>query len=63
VVSVKARVGEKVKAGQVVLVIEAMKMQSEVHTPIAGVVKTIYVAVGDRVNPDEVLIEVRPEDS
>ncbi|MFQ5781049.1 MAG: pyruvate carboxylase subunit B, partial [Nitrospiria bacterium] len=63
VISVKARVGEKVKAGQVVLVIEAMKMQSEVHTPIAGVVKAIYVTVGDRVNPDEVLIEVRPEDS
>lgn len=61
VVSVKTRRGEKVKAGQVVLVIEAMKMQSEVHTSIDGIVKDIYVQEGDKVNPDEVLVEVRPE--
>lgn len=61
VVAIKVRVGSKVKAGQVVLVIEAMKMQSEVHTPVAGVVKAIYVKEGDRVNPDEVLVQVGSE--
>ncbi|MFQ5579686.1 MAG: sodium-extruding oxaloacetate decarboxylase subunit alpha [Nitrospiria bacterium] len=58
VVAIKVQVGDKIKAGQVVLVIEAMKMQSEVHTPLAGVVKEIYVKEGDRVNPDEVLVQV-----
>ena len=61
VVRVNVAVGEKVSQGQAVLIVEAMKMQSEVHTPITGVVKTIYVMEGDRVNPDEVLVEIRPE--
>ncbi|MDC4224247.1 MAG: sodium-extruding oxaloacetate decarboxylase subunit alpha [Candidatus Manganitrophus sp.] len=61
VVGIKVQLGEKVKAGQTVLIVEAMKMQSEVHTPIQGVVKAIHVAEGDRVNPDEVLVEIRAE--
>ena len=61
VVAVKVKEGDRVEAGAVVLVIEAMKMQSEVHTSIAGVVKAIHVSEGDRVNPDEVLVEVRPK--
>jgi len=63
VVGIKVQLGERVKAGQTVLIVEAMKMQSEVHTPIAGVVKAIHVAEGDRVNPDEVLVEIRAEGS
>ena len=61
VVRVNVAVGEKVSQGQAVLIVEAMKMQSEVHTPIAGVVKSIYAMEGDRVNPDEVLVAIRPE--
>ncbi|MFQ5543027.1 MAG: sodium-extruding oxaloacetate decarboxylase subunit alpha [Nitrospiria bacterium] len=59
VVSINVQRGDQVSAGDVVLVIEAMKMQSEVHTTIGGVVRVIHASVGDRVNPDEVLIEVR----
>jgi pyruvate carboxylase subunit B len=59
VVKVKIRVGDQVKAGETVLIIEAMKLENEVHTPIAGEVKAIYVSEGDRVNPDEVLVIVR----
>ncbi len=62
VVSVKVKRDDRVKAGEVVLVIEAMKMQSEVHTSIEGIVKEIYVSEGDKVNPDEVLVEVRPQE-
>lgn len=60
VIDIRVKLGEKVKAGGVVLIIEAMKMQSEMHTAIDGVVKAIHVSEGDRVNPDEVLVEVRP---
>jgi pyruvate carboxylase subunit B len=59
VVKVKVRIGDRVKAGETVLIIEAMKLENEVHTPIAGEVKAIHVAEGDRVNPDEVLVVVR----
>jgi len=59
VVKIKVQEGEKVEAGDTVLIIEAMKMENEIHTPISGVVKKIYVSEGDSVNPDEVLMEVR----
>ena len=61
VVRVSVSEGETVSQGQAVLIVEAMKMQSEVHTPIGGVVKKIYVVEGDRVNPDEVLVAVRKD--
>ena len=41
--------GDEVEAGQVVLVIEAMKMQNELHARRAGTVKAVYVSVGQRV--------------
>ena len=47
-----------VKAGQAVLITEAMKMETEVQAGIAGTVKAIHVAKGDRVNPGEILIEI-----
>ena len=59
VVKIKIRIGDKVEAGDTVLIVEAMKMENEVHTPVSGVVEKIYVAEGDSVNPDEVLVVVR----
>jgi pyruvate carboxylase subunit B len=58
VVDVLVAVGDAVKAGQTVLVSEAMKMETEIQAPIAGTVKAIHVGKGDRVNPGEVLIEI-----
>ncbi len=51
-------VGDEVVAGDTVLVVEAMKMENEVHTPIDGIVKEVYVKEGDAVNPDETLVVV-----
>ncbi|MCR8923828.1 sodium-extruding oxaloacetate decarboxylase subunit alpha [Dasania sp. GY-MA-18] len=58
VVEVMVQVGQQVAAGQSVLVAEAMKMETEIHANIAGTVKAIHVAKGDRVTPGEVLIEI-----
>ncbi|TAM47769.1 MAG: oxaloacetate decarboxylase subunit alpha [Gammaproteobacteria bacterium] len=58
VVDVVVKVGSKVKAGDAVLVIEAMKMENEVPAPVAGTVKAVNVAKGDSVNPDEALVEI-----
>ena len=57
--SIKVKKGDKVVAGDAVMVIEAMKMENEVHTPIDGVVYEIYVNDGDTVNPGEALIRIR----
>lgn len=50
--------GDVVTAGQPILVAEAMKMEMEIHANVAGTVKAIYVAKGDRVIPGEVLAEI-----
>ena len=58
IVDVLVKEGDVVKVGQPVLITEAMKMETEVQAPIAGTVKAVHVAKGDRVNPGEVLIEI-----
>jgi pyruvate carboxylase subunit B len=58
IVDVLVKVGDTVKAGQAVLISEAMKMETEVQAPIAGTVKAVHVAKGDRVNPGDVLVEI-----
>jgi len=63
VLEVLVKVGQKVDAGQAVLVTEAMKMETEVTAPIAGIVKAVHVVKGEPANPDEVLIEITPQES
>ena len=58
IVAINVAIGDSVKAGDTVLTVEAMKMENPVHAPESGTVKTIYVAEGDTVNPDECLIEL-----
>ncbi len=59
IVDVKVKVGDKVKAGDGVLVIEAMKMENEIQAAREGVVIGIHVKKGDSVTPDETLIEIQ----
>ena len=60
IVEVLVKAGDKVAAGQSVLVTEAMKMETEIQAPIAGTVTAVFVSKGDAVNPDEVLLEISP---
>lgn len=50
--------GDSIRSGDVLLIIEAMKMENEIHSPVDGKVEEIYVSVGDSVNPDEALIKI-----
>jgi propionyl-CoA carboxylase alpha chain len=58
VVRVEAAVGQRVAAGQLMLVIEAMKMEHQIVAPAAGVVAEIRVAPGDQVQAGDVLATV-----
>ncbi|MGE0081628.1 MAG: sodium-extruding oxaloacetate decarboxylase subunit alpha [Thiohalomonadaceae bacterium] len=58
IVDVLVQVGATVKAGDPVLVTEAMKMESEVQAPTSGKVVAVHVQKGDRVTPDEALVEI-----
>ena len=54
--------GDKVKAGDTVLILEAMKMENEICSPRDGVIKSIYVENGMAVSPQEALFELEAED-
>jgi propionyl-CoA carboxylase alpha chain len=57
VVSIPVTVGQEVKAGETVAIIEAMKMQNILKAERDGVVKTVSAAAGDPVAADDVLVE------
>lgn len=61
IVEVLVKAGQKVNAGDPVLVIEAMKMENEVQAPASGTVVGIFTTKGDAVTPDMALIEIEPE--
>ncbi|MEK6603252.1 MAG: sodium-extruding oxaloacetate decarboxylase subunit alpha [Nitrospirota bacterium] len=58
IIKVLVKQGQAVKKGDLVLIVEAMKMESQVLAPIAGTVKTLHVAEGDDVKTDETLLVV-----
>ncbi len=55
ILGVKASAGQAVKKGQVILILEAMKMENEIVAPQDGTVATINVSVGDSVEPGATL--------
>jgi propionyl-CoA carboxylase alpha chain len=57
VVSIDVAAGQEVKTGEVVAVLEAMKMQNILRAERDGVVKTVNAKSGDSVAADEVLVE------
>lgn len=56
VVQVPVSVGQQVPAGEVLVVLESMKMENELLAPRQSVVKEIHVAPGDTANLDEPLV-------
>ncbi|MBK1691916.1 sodium-extruding oxaloacetate decarboxylase subunit alpha [Ectothiorhodospira mobilis] len=58
IIDVLVKEGDEVKPGDGVLILEAMKMETEVQAPVGGVVRAVHVAKGDSVNPDDALVEI-----
>ena len=61
IIDVLVAIGDNIEAGTPVLITEAMKMETEIQSPLAGKVIAINVSKGDSVNPDETLVEIEPE--
>lgn len=57
VTRILAQVGQKVRENDPLLVIEAMKMESNIASPTAGVVKRVAVAPGEGVKVGQTLVE------
>jgi len=56
VIQVLVTEGQAVQAGDVLVIIEAMKMEHRIEAPIAGMVTDVFFAEGDMVQADEVLV-------
>lgn len=59
ILNVKANVGASVKKGDVVLILEAMKMENEVVAPEDGTIASINVAAGDSVEAGDTLATLK----
>ena len=58
IVSVAVNEGDEVRAGQVLVILEAMKMQNEITATSAGTVKKVHVKPGQNVEGKDVLVEL-----
>jgi len=58
IVEVLTEEGREVRAGEPLLILEAMKMQNEIQAPIAGKIKKIHVKAGQNVLKDDMLVEI-----
>jgi biotin carboxyl carrier protein len=57
VVTVSAQVGQTIQANDVLIVLEAMKMETTITSPVAGTIAKVNASVGDPVQGGQILIE------
>jgi len=62
VVKILKKQGERVEAGESVVVVEAMKMESELKASASGTIKEIRVKEGDAVEKDSILVALSDSD-
>ena len=60
IVDVTVEVGEAVAKGQTVVILESMKMQNELKSPVAGVVRAKHAQAGQAVDKNDLLVEIKP---
>lgn len=63
IVAVKGEAGQTVKAGELILIVEAMKMEHRVTADVDGVIETLSVQAGQQVKNKAVLAVITPEKS
>jgi pyruvate carboxylase len=56
-VKINAKKGQKVRKGQILFVLEAMKMKNSVAAHIAGSIKDVYVKSGENVSKNQLILE------
>lgn len=57
-VSISVEVGQEVAQGDTLFVLEAMKMQNKVKSPMAGTIQAIHAAAGATVEPSDLILTV-----
>lgn len=62
VVEVRVKEGQSVAEGEILVVLEAMKMQNDIKSPLAGTVAKVHVKDGSNVESSTVLLEIDAEE-
>jgi biotin carboxyl carrier protein len=55
------KIGGKIKSGDTVAIVEAMKMQNELRSPVDGIVKKVNFKEGEQVDAFEPIVELEPQ--
>jgi biotin carboxyl carrier protein len=58
IVSINVSVGDSVNEGDILLILEAMKMENEILSPKSGTITAIQTAVGTNVNTGDILVSI-----
>ena len=57
IIRIDVKSGDKVRLGDNLLILDAMKMKNELRSPLDGIIKAIHVNVGSRVSKSQLLVE------
>jgi biotin carboxyl carrier protein len=58
ILSINVELEQEIEPGESLLVLEAMKMENEIHSPVQGRVREIRVSKGDRVDRNAILVVI-----
>ena len=61
VVTVEVAEGQRVTEGQVILILEAMKMQNEIQAPVSGTVGAVHCSEGEAIEANVPLVVIEPD--
>lgn len=59
ILEIKVKEGQEVKEGEILLILEAMKMKNEIAAPLDGVISKIHVEIGIKVPKNQLMIEFK----
>jgi biotin carboxyl carrier protein len=62
VVKILVKLGDKVEKGQGLVIVEAMKMENEIKSPVKGVVDKVNFKAGDLVDAAQPILEMKPDE-
>ncbi|MFL2984471.1 MAG: biotin/lipoyl-binding protein [Euryarchaeota archaeon TMED248] len=63
IVTIEVSEGDVVEEGQVILILEAMKMQNEIQAPISGTVNSVHCEEGQSIEANVPLVVIEPDSS
>jgi Acetyl/propionyl-CoA carboxylase, alpha subunit len=61
IIEIMVKEGQNVKEGELLLILEAMKMMNRIVAPVSGVIKEIIVKEGDKISKGYLMIKIEPK--